>query len=170
MTTRTRCSFLLLAAAISSACRSRDDRRALPTARDVAARPVLPAPTSPATAADLARELDEADRRGTWSDVKTRWLGRRVAWTVTRHRVLCGNADACHVAAFQVERPARRGWLPGLAFAPGAYAALEAACHGDPCEVAVAGTVSELVASPELPQSVKLSDVTVVGEKLASAR
>jgi hypothetical protein len=161
------CSLVFVLATVSSACRSRDDRHDLPTAGDVAARPA-PVPSS-ATAADLARELDDADRRGTWMEVRQGWTGRRVRWTVTRHRVLCGSADACHVAAFPIERPARHGWLPSLQFAPGGYAALERACAGkDACEITIAGTVTEVVASPELPQAVKLSDVVVGGDKLAA--
>ena len=174
MTTMLRAASLLSVAVLSSAaCRSHDDHRALPTAGDVAARPAADVLVSTASAADLARELDDADQHGTWKDVKQRWVGRHVKWTVTRARVLCGRADACHVSALPIvkDHPARHGWLPGLSFAPGAFDALASACGAsDPCELTIVGTVSELVANPDLPQSVKLSDVVVAGDKLASAR
>lgn len=152
-------SLVLLA---SLACSSSDRSREPPPPPP----PSAPA-VSPATAADLARDLDDADKRGAWTDVKQRWQGRRVRWTVTRARALCGAADACHVSAL-TERPARHGWLPGLSFAPGAFAALESACGAkDPCEIAITATVAEVVASPDKPQSVRLVGVRVAGESVA---
>jgi hypothetical protein len=118
---------------------------------------------SSATQLDLARELDDADRRGTQAAVRQHWLGLDLHWTVTRQRLLCGSADACHVAPFAIQRPATHGWLPALAFAPGEYAKLEAGCGArEQCEVEIEGTLAELVASPELPTSMKFSDVRVV--------
>ena len=171
MTTTRAASLLLLAALSSSACRDRDDHRASPTSRDVAARHAQEELVSTATAADLARELDDADVHATWKDLKQRWMGRHVRWTVTRARVLCGRADSCHVSALPIVKghPASHGWLPGLAFAPGAYDALATVCaSSDPCEVTIGGTISELVATPDLPQSVKLSDVVVIGARVAT--
>ena len=72
-----------------------------------------------ATQSDLARELDDADRRGTWGDVRYRWQGQELEWTVTRHRVLCRHEHECNVAAFPIAHGAQRGWMPGLTFAPG---------------------------------------------------
>ena len=115
---------------------------------------------------DLARDLDDADRRGTWSDVRYRWQGQELEWTVTRHRSLCGSEKLCNVAAFPVMRPAQRGWLPGLQFAPGEYAKLDAACGAAAsCEIVIDGTLSKLEVSGEMPTSVQLSNV-----KLKSAK
>ena len=116
-----------------------------------------------ATQADLAHDLDSADRDGTWEAVRTKWRGQHVTWTVTRHPALCAAPDACHVAAFPVERPARRGWLPGLELDPQEFAKLAAACgKADSCEVELEGTVHELVVSPEQPTSLSLGEVHVL--------
>lgn len=118
---------------------------------------------SSATQVDLARELDDADRRGTQAAVRQHWLGLDLHWTVTRQRLLCQSADECHVVPFAIERPAKRGWLPALAFAPGEYAKLEAGCgEREQCELEIEGTLAELVASPEMPVSLKLSGVKVL--------
>lgn len=118
---------------------------------------------SSATQLDLARELDDAERRGTQAAVRQHWLGLDLHWTVTRQRLLCLSADACHVAPFAVERPAKHGWLPALTFAPGEYAKLDAGCGTrEQCDVEIEGTLAELVASPEMPTSMKFSDVKVL--------
>jgi hypothetical protein len=126
-----------------------------------------PAPAAPPLAhamqADLARDIADAERLGTWSDVAHRWQGQTVRWTVTHRRVLCRSADDCHVAAFPIQRPAKQGWMPQLQFAPGQYDALAGACGGqDPCEVTIEATLSKLEVSPELPTSVQLSNVQIL--------
>jgi hypothetical protein len=140
----------------------RDDARSIPSKRDVAARPDL----SDATAVELATELADADRRGTWREVRRRWEGQRLTWTVTRHRALCRDANACNVAAFPVQRPAQNGWLPGLSFAPGEFGKLASACgRSETCELTIEGTLDRLDVSPELPTSVHFTNVRVVGAK-----
>jgi hypothetical protein len=119
-----------------------------------------------ASQTDLARELDDADRRGTWSDVRYRWQGQDLEWTVTRYRALCGSETRCNVAAFPVMRPAQRGWLPGIQFAPGEYAKLDAACGAaERCEITIDGTLSKLDVSGEMPTSVQLSNVKIKSAK-----
>ena len=118
---------------------------------------------SSATQLDLARELDEADRRGTQAAVRQHWLGLDLHWKVTRQRLLCQSADACHVAAFEIQRPAKHGWLPALTFAPGEFAKVVAGCGAkEQCELEIEGKLDELVASPEMPTSMKLSGVRVI--------
>jgi hypothetical protein len=118
---------------------------------------------SHATQADLAAELDQAERRGTWQEVRRRWEGQQLHWTVTRHAALCGAEQACFVAAFPVQQPAQHGWLPELGFAPGEYAKLVAACGDqDPCTFELAGTLTRLEASGETPTSVHFDQVRVV--------
>jgi len=125
--------------------------------------PPGPAPLAQASSADLAREIADADRLGTWSGLAGRWQGQRVRWTVTRYGVLCASADDCHVAAFPIQRPARQGWMPELSFAPGQFDALARRCGAaEPCELAVEATLSTLVVSPELATRVRLSDVRIV--------
>lgn len=137
----------------------RDDTRSAPLPRDVAARPDL----SSATQTDLAREVDEAERRGTWREVRDRWLGQHLRWTVTRHKALCQSEAACNVAPFPVQRPAQHGWLPRISFAPGELAKLSALCGGaDPCDVEIEGTLGELVLSAEQPVSMRFQNVRVV--------
>jgi hypothetical protein len=127
-------------------------------------REMKPAPKqSTATQADLARELDEADRRGTQPAFKQHWQGLALHWTVTRQRLLCLSADACHVAPFAIERPAKHGWMPALAFAPGEFAKVEAGCGAaEQCELEFEGKLDELNVSGELPTSLRFSDVRVV--------
>jgi hypothetical protein len=116
-----------------------------------------------ASQADLARELDDAERRGTWREVRTRWQGQHLRWTVTRQRALCQSAERCNVAVFPIERPAQHGWLPALAFAPGEWGKLETACGTAPqCDVTIEGTLKQLEVSAEMPASVHLADVRVV--------
>lgn len=129
---------------------------------DVAVRPVL----VDASAAELAREIEQADRRGTWSEVKQRWQGQRMTWTVTRQRVLCQVASSCYVAAFPIQRPAQQGWLPKLELTAGELAKLETSCGAaEQCEVTFEGTLSDLALSAELPTSVRFADVRIVGAR-----
>jgi len=116
-----------------------------------------------ATQADLAKEIADAERLGTWQEIQHRWQGQTLRWTVTRQRLLCGSANDCNVAAFPIQRPAQQGWMPLLAFAPGQYDALAKACDGqEQCEVTIEGILSELEVSPELPTKVVLSKVRLV--------
>jgi hypothetical protein len=146
---------LLLLAIVCAGCSS---RRA-PEIQDVdPPRPTL----ASGTQADLARELDDAERHGTWLEVRRRWQGQRLRWTVTRQRVLCATPTACNVAAFPIQRPAQQGWLPALALSPDEFAKLERGCgHAEQCEVELEGTL-DLVLSPELPTSLKFADVSIL--------
>lgn len=136
-------------------------------------RPPPPAPAAPpqlvhGTQTDLARELDLAEQRGTWSEVRRRWQGQRLRWTVTWHELLCHTAERCNVAAFPVQRPAAQGWMPVLRFAPGQFEAMLASC-GDraPCELSIEGTLGELDVSGERATTLRFDDVRIAGTKLA---
>lgn len=156
MTTRT--TLLIISALGLLACRSRDGARQ-PTPASAATQAKL----EHATQADLARELDEAERRGTWREVRTRWQGQHVQWSVTRTRALCRSKEACNVSPFPIQRPARYGWLPGLEFAPGEFARLEAACAAaEHCELEFEGTLSALELSPDLPTSLRFGNVKIL--------
>lgn len=147
------CLFVVLAAC---------SERAEPV-RTVTPTEPAPAPLASSSQHDLGRELDDAEQSGAWGDVKRRWEGQRVRWTVTRHPALCGSEHSCHVAVFPVGGEKRHGWMPELRFAPGQLAALKAACGGAaPCEVTIEGTVAALEASAELPTNVRLANVRVV--------
>jgi hypothetical protein len=146
-------TLILLVAACACACGKADRAPA----------PAAPPPLAHATQADLARELADADRLGTWSDVAHRWQGQTVRWTVTRQRLLCRSADDCNVAAFPIQRPAKQGWMPQLQFAPGQFEVLAGRCGSqDQCEVTIEATLSKLEVSPELPTSVLLSNVQIL--------
>ncbi len=139
------------------ACHSRDAREVPASTRSA------PKMLAHATQEDLTRDLDDADRRGTWPEVRARWQGQRLHWTVTRQRLLCRSVDACHVAAFPITRPAKVGWMPELRLAPGEWPKLEAACgDAEQCRLEIEGTLAELAVSAELPTSLKFSDVHVV--------
>lgn len=138
---------------VLAAC-SAEDRRSPPPANK-------PAPQlMNATQADLARELDRAAENGTWIELRRRWQGQRISWTVTRQRMLCASAEQCNVAAFAVQNHATHGWMPELKFAPGQYEALAATC-GDAaqCEVRIEGVVAKLEASDEAPTRLVLDGV-----------
>jgi hypothetical protein len=148
---------LVLTTATAAACRTEDR-----TPSAVKKAEPLPRLAS-ATQADLARELDDAERRGSWAEVKHRWQGQTLRWQVTRQRLLCRTAEACNVAAFPIQRPAPAGWLPTLRFAPGQFAALEARCAGkELCDVTIEGRLEKLQASGELPTNLELTGVKVV--------
>lgn len=118
------------------------------------------------TQADLAKDLDKAERDGSWSDIKHRWQGGHVTWTVTRQRPLCLTADRCNVTPFPIGPGAKYGWLPQLTFAPSQFEKLEASCGtSDRCELTFEGTLSELAVSPDLPTSLRFTDVKVVAAR-----
>jgi hypothetical protein len=113
-----------------------------------------------ATQADFARELDAAEQRGNWNELRRRWQGQKLRWTVYRSAVLCGSADACNVRAFPASTT--YGWLPQLSFAAGQYDALAAKC-GDAaqCEVTIEGTLAKLEANGDTPTNLKFEGVTI---------
>jgi hypothetical protein len=148
----------LMLVAVIAGC-SRTDSRHAPVARDVAKRPVLTATTQ----ADLAHELEQAERRGTWREVKDRWQGQHLHWTVTRQRALCQSPSACNVAPFPIQRPATVGWLPTLELTPSEYAVIVAGCgRAEQCQLEIDFKVDELNVSGDLPTSMRFSDVKVV--------
>src|SRR5258706_15081422 len=115
---------IVLALVVVAAC-SADDRRTAPKV-ETPARPAL----EHSDQATLAKDIDDAERLGTWRETQTKWQGQLVKWTVYRRAALCRAADACNVAAFPIQSGAKSGWMPKLGFAPGQYAVLEAACKG----------------------------------------
>ncbi|TMQ22628.1 MAG: hypothetical protein E6J90_12160 [Deltaproteobacteria bacterium] len=146
--------------AIVAACGKTDRDHATPATAPAAAPTAV---LARATQADLARDIADADRLGTWREVQQRWHGQTVRWTVTHRHLLCRSADDCNVAAFPIQRPAQQGWMPALQFAPGQFDALARRCGSqDPCEVTIEGTLSQLEVSPELPTSVQLSNVRIL--------
>lgn len=145
----------LLVLTIVTAC-TRADRRAAPPP------PAVPPALAHATQTDLGHELDDANRLATWSEVRHRWQGQHLTWKVTRQRALCRTADACNVAAFPIQRPAAHGWMPQLAFAPGEFAKLEAACgQREQCEVTIDGTLADLDATGERATTLRFDGVRV---------
>jgi hypothetical protein len=148
-------SALLLVLAVA-ACSSKD-RSPPPPIKQV------PPALAKATQADLANELADADRLGTWQEVRRRWQGQVLRWTVIRSAVFCKTADECHVSAFPIQRPAKHGWLPALKFAPGQFAALEAKCGDrETCDVTIEGTLEKLDVSGEMPTNLRFSDVKII--------
>jgi len=144
-----------------AAC-SAEDRRSPPPAKK--ATPAL----MNATQADLALELDKAAENGTWIELRRRWQGQKLRWTVTRQRMLCSSAEQCNVAAFPIQRPAQHGWMPALTFAPGQYEALAAKCgDAEQCEVTIEGVLGKLEASDESPTRLRFDDVKIVAERTA---
>ena len=147
----------LLPLILIAAC-SKEDRRTPPPAKQSV-------DLSHATQTDFARELDAAERNGTWYELRHRWQGQKLRWTVIRQPLLCGSASACNVAAFPVQRPATHGWMPQLAFAAGQYDALEAKCRGNElCEVTIEGTLAKVEASPETPTRLRFEGVVVASK------
>lgn len=146
----------LLLLSVIAACKS-EDHRPGPT------QDLTPPALTAATQQDLAMELDLAESRGTWGEVKRRWQGQTLTWKVTRQASLCRSSDACFVAAFPISRPAKRGWLPQLVFAPGQFAMLETACGDKPqCEITVTGYLEKLDVTPEMPTNLRFNNVKLV--------
>ncbi len=146
----------LLLVATFAACSSEDHR---PGPAQDQTPPMLTA----ATQQDLATELDLAEGRGTYSEVKRRWQGQTLTWKVTRQASLCRNPEECFVAAFPIQRPAKRGWMPQLVFAPGQYEAIAATCGDQPqCEITVEGRLEKLEVSAAMPTNVKFANVRLV--------
>jgi hypothetical protein len=144
---------------VVAACRA--DDRSTPPASDTHVQPARPALVH-ADAATLATDIDDAQRLGTWQETQRKWQGQHVAWDVVRYGALCRSAEACNVAAFSIQRGAKSGWMPKLAFAPGQWTALEAACKGhDPCELAIEGTLDNLALTGETPTNVHIADARV---------
>jgi len=144
---------LALAFLILGACKAEEHR---------ATETTTPAPLAASSQQDLAKELDVADAHGSWAEVKRRWQGQTVRWSVTRHAALCKTAERCNVRAFPIQRPAKHGWLPELVFAPGQFDALTKQCGDRDCEITIEGVVEKLDGSAELPTSVKLGNVSLV--------
>src|SRR5687767_10155059 len=146
-------SLLLIALVACSA----EDRRSPPPAKQVA--PSL----SAATQADFARELDAAAENGTWLELRRRWQGQKLRWTVTRYSALCGSAETCNVAAFPIQRPAAHGWMPEVVFAPGQFEAVAARCGtAEQCELTIEGTLAKLEASDDSPTRMRFESVKVL--------
>jgi hypothetical protein len=142
-----------------AAC-SAEDRRSAPPA---AVEPVV-APLAKATQADLAQDIDDAEKRGTWGDVKKKWRKQPLTWKVTRREALCRSEEACNVSAFAVEQGAKQGWMPRLTFAAGQFEKLAAACKGqETCEVTIAGRLEKLELNADDPVNVTLADVRLEG-------
>ena len=140
-----------------TACNA-DDRRSPPPQH----KPASPS-LAHATQADLAKDIDDAGRLGTWDDVKSRWQGQALRWTVYWRSALCHSATACNVAAFPVMQAAKDGWMPRLELAPDQLSALQAACHAaEPCAVTIEGTLDKLELSADNPTSVHFKNVRVV--------
>ncbi|MBA3499404.1 MAG: hypothetical protein H0T65_03470 [Deltaproteobacteria bacterium] len=145
---------------VLAAC-SAEDRRSPPPAKKALQ-------SMNATQHDLALELDRAAENGTWIELRRRWQGQKLQWTVTRQRMLCASAERCNVAAFPIKNHATHGWMPELKFAPGQYEALAAKC-GDAaqCEVTIEGVVAKLEASDESPTRIVLDGVSLVADRTA---
>ena len=146
----------LLLVILVAACGDNDHHAPAPTTQTL---PVL----EHATQQDLAHEVEDAERLGTWREVQHRWEGQTLTWAVTRKPILCHDRSFCVVAAFPMQRPAKQGWMPKLNFAVGQYEAMDKACAADrDCEVTIEGTLTSLTVSPDMPTNVELTNVRVV--------
>jgi len=124
-----------------------------------------PAPKSQVSEAkqgELQKDIDQAMQVGTWNELRHKWQGLELTWTVTRHAVLCNSAERCNVAAFPVERPAKQGWLPALTFAPGEFDKLAGACGKADCDFTFRGTIDEVRGSDAEPAAIRFKDVVFV--------
>ena len=159
----------------ASACQDRASSRFAQAGSGAAPQAPGPAPAAPAAPGlagsqdELASALDAAAQTAdpaASDEVRRRWQGQRVRWTVTRVPALCGASEACYVQPFASARRSEtsaHGWLPELEFAEGQRQRLLSACAAaEVCKVTVEGEIAELRVSQELPTSVRLSKVRVV--------
>jgi hypothetical protein len=150
---------------VIAACSSEDRRSAPP-----ASEPVV-VPLAKATQADLANDINEAERRGTWGEVKKKWKGQPLSWKVTRREALCRSADACNVSAFAVAQGAKQGWMPRVKFADGQFEKLAATCKGQElCDVTIEGTLEKLELSQEDPINVTIAGVRIETTSVKTAQ
>lgn len=118
---------------------------------------------------ELARALDEAAQSvepGANRQVRQRWQGHWVRWTVWRIPQLCGAEGACHVRPFSSARRSdtgAHGWLPEVELVASERQALLAGCGARAlCQVTLEARVEELVVSDEAPTSIRLGSARVV--------
>jgi hypothetical protein len=149
---------------VIAAC-SKEDRRSAPPE----ATPVVP--LASATQNDLAKDILDAERRGTFTETKKKWRDQPVTWKVERREALCRSEDACNVSAFPVSQGAKMGWMPKLRFASGQYEKLVAACKGhELCDLTIAGKIDKLDLSLENPVNVTLGDVRIETTSVKTAQ
>lgn len=105
--------------------------------------------------------------------VRKSWQGRRYRWEMRFVGPLCQRAEACVVAPVDYNRFDDRivqGWLPSLKLSEGAHAKMASQCQDHArCVVRFEGKLSELVLSTQLPTSMTLEDIEVLGVRPASA-
>lgn len=102
--------------------------------------------------------------------VRSAWHEHRVSWEVAVVPTLCRSHTACNVAPFDhAHRPDRRiqqGWMPRLELDEPGHASLMEQCgERKLCIVRLEATISALVFDPELPTSLSLADVKVLGAR-----
>jgi hypothetical protein len=143
------------------------------------AEPIFMKPAEPAAAAidprdqyALASALSQAQRSQSdvqeqrYDDLRREYRGKRLSWEVRLSPPLCRSAEKCVVLPFDHARSKERivqGWLPRLELDAKSFAELEQACspHAG-CVFRFEGTLSKLVASPEMATSLSFSDVRIV--------
>ena len=81
-----------------------------PNERPGAQQDLTPPSFKNGTQTDLAKEIEEAHGRRTWSEVRHRWQGQWLRWNVIVHESLCRSEEACNVAAFPIQRPAKESF------------------------------------------------------------
>jgi hypothetical protein len=135
---------------------------------DSTVAPPAPAPqVSSATQADFAKDVDGAQQRGTWTELKHKYEGLKLHWTVTRHAALCSSPARCNVSAFPVETGAKHGWLPGLKLTAEQLAKLDATCGKADCELTFDGVVDLVRGSDAEPAGIEFGSVVIVSAKKA---
>jgi len=156
-----------LAMSVAACSRTSDDTSSPTTSAAPGSPGPAPAPAAPTGRAgsqqDLATEMDAADKTGTWQDLRHRWQGKQVTWTVTRLAPLCHDAVLCNVRPFSTVQGVHYGWMPKLELSPTEFDKLTKGCGAsDPCKVTFTGVLSDFQISGDAPTSLKFSDVTIV--------
>lgn len=164
------------ALALGLGCQDRGDRGDRPdqgnssASRAVAAEPApSPAPRWAGSQEELAAAIDQAAQSvepGANRQVRERWLGQPVRWTVWRVPQLCGAEGTCYVQPFSNARRSdtgAHGWLPEVELTARERQALLAGCGARAlCQVTLEARVDELVVSDEAPTSIRLGGARVV--------
>jgi hypothetical protein len=124
---------------------------------------------------DLARDIGETERlepalRARRLDaIRRDWQGKRYRWRAWVIPALCRSADRCNVSPFDragADRELVHGWMPRLAMAPTAFAALQEQCADRPrCQIEFEGTLTRLVLSTEHFTSLSFTDVSVAAPR-----
>jgi hypothetical protein len=172
----------VIATVVLVACtRAEDDGpKELVPIDSVAGAPAIDPRDQYALLAEIESALGDSIERNASSMAKVRsgWVGKRFRWEVGLVPVFCRSYDRCNVAPFdhgiRPDRRIRQGFMPQLALDEAGFAAMQAACAGQPpggtgCVLHIEATMGRFAFSPDEPTAIRFDDVELLGARAATA-